>query len=113
MVKAECRSDIPTNRAAGAMLLTTLALSNDNLLAALREPQVLQRVEISQHGCLGLAVQDKNWLPAWQAVHDLQQVLVSLVPMEPSMIKPGTDAGVLQIWREIDTRMCFLQALLV
>jgi hypothetical protein len=112
MAKAENRSDLPSDRTAGAMLLTALTLSDDNLLVALREPQVLRRVEVSLHGCLGYAVQDKVWLPVWQAVHDLQQVLVSLVPMEPFVIKPSTSAGVLHIWREIDTHVCLLKALI-
>jgi hypothetical protein len=111
IAKAENRSELPSNRTTGAMLLTALALSDDNLLVALREPQVLRRVDVSLHSCLGHAVQDKTWLSVWQAVHDLQQVLVSLVPMEPFVMEPTTNEAVLHIWREIDTRMSLLKAL--
>jgi hypothetical protein len=110
--KAENRSDLPSNRTAGAMLLTALALSDDSLLVALREPQVLRRVDVSLHECLAHAEQDKTWLPVWRAVHHLQQVLVSMVPMEPFVIKPCTNANVLHIWREINTCISLLKALL-
>jgi hypothetical protein len=40
------------------MLLTALALSEDSLLAALRESQVLQRVKLSLHSCKIYTVQD-------------------------------------------------------
>jgi hypothetical protein len=70
------------------MLLTALALSDDNLLMALRASQIVQRVELSLHSCKMFTVQDDAWLPALRAVHDLQQVLTSLVPVGPSMVKP-------------------------
>jgi hypothetical protein len=111
-IDAESRSDLPGNRTVGSLLLTALALSNDHLLVYLREPQVLQRVELSRHSCLGLAVQDDTWLSAWQAIHDLQQVLVSPIPSNCSVIQPYTNALVLETWREIDVRMSMLRGLL-
>jgi hypothetical protein len=83
------------------MLLTALALSDDNLLAALRESQILQRVELSLHSCRIFTVQDEAWLPAVRAVHDLQQVLTSLVPVGPSMVEPYTAERVLRVWRDL------------
>jgi hypothetical protein len=108
-IDAESRSDLPGNRTAGSMLLTVLALSDNNLLAALREPQALQRVELSLHYCLSLALQDEAWLPAWHAVNDLQRVLVSLVPAEPSMVEPYSDANMLRIWHDLGSHVCILR----
>jgi hypothetical protein len=91
------------------MLLTALALSDDNLLAVLRESQILQRIELSLHSCKMFAVQDDSWFPALRAVDDLQQVLTSVVPAGPSMIQPYTTEKVLLIWREIGSRVSLLR----
>jgi hypothetical protein len=109
LADARFRSDLPANRTTGSMLLTALALSDDNLLAALRASQILQRVELSLHSCKMLTVQDDAWLPALRAVHDLQQVLTSLVPVGPSMVKPYTTERVLRIWRELGSGVSVLR----
>jgi hypothetical protein len=94
------------------MLLTALALSEDSLLAALRAPQVLQRVELSLHSCKIFTVHDAAWLPALRAVDDLRLVLTSIVPVEPSAIEPYTYEGVLRIWQELRFSASVLQGLL-
>jgi hypothetical protein len=91
------------------MLLTALALSDDNLLAALRASQILQRVELSLHSCKMFTVQDDSWLPALRAVYGLQQVLTSLVPVGPSMVKPYTTERVLRIWRDLASGISVLR----
>jgi hypothetical protein len=101
LADARYRSDLPANRMTGSILLTVLALSDDNLLAALRGSQILQRVELSLHSCKLFTVQDDAWLPALHAVHDLQQILTSLVPVGPSMMKPYTTEQVLHFWRDL------------
>jgi hypothetical protein len=83
------------------MLLTALALSDDNLLAILHEPQVLQHVELSLHSCKVLAAQNITWVPAWHAVTDLHQVLTSLVPVGPCLMDPCSDQEVLHTWFNI------------
>jgi hypothetical protein len=83
------------------MLLTALALSDDNLLAVLRESQILQRIELSLHSCKMFTVQDDSWFPALRAVDDLRQVLTFIVPVGPSMVQPYTTERVLLIWRDI------------
>jgi hypothetical protein len=106
---ARCRNDLPANRMTGSILLTVLALSDDNLLAALRASQILQRVELSLHSCKMFAVQDDGWLPALRALRDLQQVLTSLVPIGPSMVKPYTSERVLRIWRDLGSGVYLLR----
>jgi hypothetical protein len=106
------RDDLPGNCTAGAMLLTALALSDDNLLAALRASQVLHRVELSLHSCKMSAMQNDAWIPASRAVHDLREVLTSLVPMGPSMDGPYSDERVLQIWRDLGAGIAVLRGLL-
>jgi hypothetical protein len=91
------------------MLLTALALSDDNILAALREPQMMRRVELSLHYCVSVAVQDASWLPAWHAVHDLQQVLASLVPVRPSMVEPYSNERVLSVWHDLESHVSVLR----
>jgi hypothetical protein len=98
------RDDLPGNCTAGAMLLTALALSDDDLLAALCSSQVVNRVELSLHSCKMSAMQNDAWIPASRAVHDLREVLTSLVPIGPSMIGPYSDERVLQIWRDLAAR---------
>jgi hypothetical protein len=71
------RSDQPGNRATGATILKALAPSNYQFLKALREPQVLQRIELSLHSCMFFKVQDITWHLAWHAVHELHQVITS------------------------------------
>jgi hypothetical protein len=109
MADTRYRSDLPANRTTGSMLLTALALSDDNLLAALRASQVLQRVELSLHSCKMFTVQDDAWLPALRAVYDLQQVLTSLVPVGPSMIEPYTAERVLRVWRDFASGISILR----
>jgi hypothetical protein len=91
------------------MLLTALALSDDNLLVALCSVQVIHRVELSLHSCKMSAMQDNAWIPASRAVDDLREVLTSLVPMGPSMVEPYSDERVLQIWRDLATRVSVLR----
>jgi hypothetical protein len=91
------------------MLLTALALSDDNLLAALCEQQIVRRVELSLHYCLSVTLQDEAWLPAWHAVNDLQRVLASLSPVEPSKIGPYSDENMLRIWRDLGSHVCILR----
>jgi hypothetical protein len=91
------------------MLLTALALSDDNLLMALRASQILQRVELSLHSCKMFTVQDEAWLPALRAVHDLQQVLTSLIPVGPSMVEPYTAERVLRVWRDLRSGISVLR----
>jgi hypothetical protein len=83
------------------MLLTALALSDDDLLTLLSESQVLHRVELALHSCKVLAAQNITWLPAWRAVHDLKQVLTSLVPTGDFSDDPSFDQRALHIWRNI------------
>jgi hypothetical protein len=92
------------------MLLTALALSDDNLLAVLVEPQMVRRVQLSLHYCLSVAVQDDAWLPAWHAVDDLQRVLTSLIPVGPSMVEPYSDERLLRICHELGSDVCVLRA---
>jgi hypothetical protein len=101
LADARFRSDLHANRTTGSMLLTALALSDDNLLAALRASQILQRVELSLHSCKVFAVQDDAWLSALCAVNDLRQVLTSLVPVGPSMVESYTAERVLRVWRDL------------
>jgi hypothetical protein len=108
MDDAQCRSGLPVNRTTGSMLLTALVLSDDNLLAALRASQILQRVELSLHSCKMFTVQDTAWLPALRAVHDLHQVLTSLVPVAPSMVQLYTTERVLRIWRDLGSGVSVL-----
>jgi hypothetical protein len=91
------------------MLLAALALSDDNLLAALRQPDVLKRVELSLHSCKINTVQDNAWLPVWRTVRDLREVIVSLEPIDPFMAEPYSDEQVLQIWRELESRASILR----
>jgi hypothetical protein len=109
LADARFRSDLPANRMTGSILLTVLALSDDNLLAALRASQILQRVELSLHSCKMFTVQDDAWLPALRAVHDLQQVLTSLVPVGPSMVEPYTAERVLRVWRDLASGISVLR----
>jgi hypothetical protein len=103
------RDDLPGNRTAGAMILTALALSDDNLLAALCSSQIIHRVELSLHSCKKSAMQNDAWIPASRAVHDLREVLTSLVPIGPSMVDTYSEEQVLQIWREIAARASVLR----
>jgi hypothetical protein len=91
------------------MLLTALALSDDNLLAALRSSQVAHRVELSLHSCKMSAMQNDAWIPASRAVHDLREVLTSLVPIGPAMVEPFSGKRVLEIWRDLAVRISVLQ----
>jgi hypothetical protein len=91
------------------MLLTALALSDDNLLAVLRESQILQRIELSLHSCKMFTVQDAAWLLALRAVDDLRQVLTSLAPVGPSMVQPYTTERVLRIWRDLASGISVLR----
>jgi hypothetical protein len=91
------------------MLLTALALSDDNLLAALCSSQVVNRVDLSLHSCKKSAMQNDTWIPASRAVHDLREVLTTLVPIGPSMIGPYSDERVLQIWRDLAARVSVLR----
>jgi hypothetical protein len=91
------------------MLLTALALSDDNLLAVLRESQILQRIELSLHSCKMFTVQNDDWLPALRAVDDLRQVLTSLVPVGPSLVEPYTSERVLRIWHDIGSSISVLR----
>jgi hypothetical protein len=109
-INAENRSDLPNNRTAGSMLLTALALSDDNLLAVLVEAQMVRRVQLSLHYCLSVAVQDDAWIPAWHAVDDLQRVLTSLIPVGPSMVEPYSDERLLRICHELGSDVCVLRA---
>jgi hypothetical protein len=103
------RDDLPGNCTAGAMLLTALALSDDNLLAALRVSQVIHRVELSLHSCKMSAMQNDAWIPASRAVHDLREVLTYLVPIGPSIVEPYSRERVLQIWHDLSTRRSVLR----
>jgi hypothetical protein len=103
------RDDLPGNCTAGAMLLTALALSDDNLLAALCSSQVIHRVELSLHSCKKSAMQNDAWIPASRAVHDLREVLTSLVPIWPSMVEPYSGERGLQIWRDLAARVSVLR----
>jgi hypothetical protein len=109
LADARYRSDLPANRTTGSMLLTALALSDDNLLAALRASEILQRVELSLHSCKVFAVQDDAWLPALRAVHDLRQVLTYLVPVGPSMVEPYTTERVLRVWHDLRSGISVLR----
>jgi hypothetical protein len=100
---------MPGNCTTGAMLLTALALSDDNLLSALRASHVVHRVELSLHSCKVFAMQDDTWIPASRAVHDLREVLMSLVPIGPSMVEYYSDERVLQIWRDLAARVSVLR----
>jgi hypothetical protein len=111
MAHGRRRSDIPANRMTGSMFLAALALSDDNLLAALRQPHVLKRVELSLHSCKINTVQDDAWLPVWRAVRDLREVIVSLEPIGPFMAEPYSDEQVFQIWRELESRASILRGL--
>jgi hypothetical protein len=91
------------------MLLTALALSDDNLLAALRASQVCHRVELSLHSCKKSAMQNDAWIPASRAVGDLREVLTSVVPIGSSMVGPYSDERVLQIWRDLAARVSVLR----
>jgi hypothetical protein len=91
------------------MLLTALALSDDNLLAALRASQVVHRVELSLHSCKMFALQNDAWIPASRAVHDLREVLTSVVPIGPSMVEPYSGERVLQIWHDLSARISVLR----
>jgi hypothetical protein len=94
------------------MLLTVLALSDDNLLAPLRASQVFHRVELSLHSCKMSAMQNDAWIPASRAVDDLREVLTSVVPVGSSMDGPYSDERVLQIWRDLAARVSVLRGLL-
>jgi hypothetical protein len=96
----------------GSSVLTVLALSNSSLLATLREPQVLQCVELSLHSCKGFVMQDITWESAWHAVTGLQQVLTQHLPVGVSGIAPYNDIRVLEIWRDTGTHFSFLRGLL-
>jgi hypothetical protein len=104
------RSEQPGNRTTGSLLLTTFALSHDELLATLRESQVLRRVELALHSCRKLETQDTTWSPAWHAVDTLQQVLTSRLPIDRFLIEPYSDDRVLHIWRDIGSVVSVLQA---
>jgi hypothetical protein len=91
------------------MLLTALALFDDNLLSALRASHIVRRVELSLHSCKVFAMQDDAWIPASRAVHDLRLVLTSLVPIGHSMVGPYTDERVLQTWRDLAARVSILR----
>jgi hypothetical protein len=91
------------------MLLTALALSDDNLFAALRESQVLQRIELSIHSCKVLAAQDEAWYPAWHALRDLQQVLTVFVPVWPLLVGPYSEESVLRMWDDIGSEVSVLR----
>jgi hypothetical protein len=91
------------------MLLTALALSDDNLLAALCSSQVIRRVELSLHSCKKSVMQDDAWIPASRAVHDLREVLTSLVPIGPFMVEPYSSERVVQIWRDLPARISVLR----
>jgi hypothetical protein len=113
MSNALYRSDLPVNRSTGALLLVALALSDDKILAALRESQLLQRVELSLHSCKIFTVQDNAWVPALRAMHDLRQVLHSLVPDELSMLELYSDERMVQNWHDLQSRrVSFLQGML-
>jgi hypothetical protein len=103
------RDDLPGNCTAGAMLLTALALFVDNLLAALHASEDVHRVELSLHSCKKSAMQNDAWIPASRAVHDLREVITSLVPIGPSMVEPYSGERVIQIWRDLRARESFLR----
>jgi hypothetical protein len=54
-------------------------------------------------------MQNDAWIPASRAVHDLREVLTSLVPIGPSILHPYSEERVLQIWREIAARVSVLR----
>jgi hypothetical protein len=89
----------------GAMLLTALALADDNLLRTLRKSQILQRVELSLHSCKIFAVQDDIWLPALHAVEDLQQVQLSFQPIGTPLLEPYSEEHVLSLWCDISSEV--------
>jgi hypothetical protein len=91
------------------MLLTALALSDDNLLAALRASQVFHRVELSLRSCKMSAMQNDAWIPAFRALHDLREVLTSLVPIGSSMVEPYSGERVIQIRRDLTARISVLR----
>jgi hypothetical protein len=91
------------------MLLTALALSDDDLLSVLRAPQVLQRIEVFLHSYMLLAAQSATWYPAWHSLHDLQRVVVSLVPIEIPLVEPCSDERVLHTWRDLGSNVSVLQ----
>jgi hypothetical protein len=91
------------------MLLTALALSDDNLLATLRESQVLQRIELSLHSCKVLVAHNITWRPACHALHDLQQVATALLPLGPLLVEPYTNERVLRIWNDMGTDTLILR----
>jgi hypothetical protein len=93
------------------MLLTVLALSDDNFLAALRASQVFHRVELALHSCKKSAMQNDAWIPASRTVNDLREVLTSVVPGEFSMDGPYSDERVLQIWCDLAARVSVLRGL--
>jgi hypothetical protein len=109
MADAQCRSDLPSNRTTGSMLLTALALSDDNLLSILRDSQVLQRVELSLHSCKMFTVHDEAWILASRALHDLQLVLTSIAPVALSMIEPYAYERVIRICRELGAGISLMQ----
>jgi hypothetical protein len=94
------------------MLLTAFALSDDNLLAALLGPQVLQRVELSLHSCRAFAIQSDTWLAPCRAVQDLQHVLTSIMPAWPSLAEPYTDQRVLHMWDDITSQVSVMRGML-
>jgi hypothetical protein len=112
MANLASRSDLPGNRTVGSSLLTVLALSDGSLLSTLREPQVLQCVELSLHSCKVFVMQDIIWESVWHAVNGLQQVLTQYVPVELSLVQPYNDMRVLQIWQDIGSQLSLLRGLL-
>jgi hypothetical protein len=112
MANLTSRSDLAGNRTVGSSLLTVLALSDGTLLATLREPQVLQCVDLSLHSCKVFVMQDITWESAWHAVNGLQEVLTHHVSIEVSLVQPYNDMRVLQIWRDIGNHLSLLRGLL-
>jgi hypothetical protein len=112
MANLASRSDLPDNRTVGSSLLMVLALSDNSLLATLREPQVLQCVELSLHSCKVSIMQDTTWQTAWHALNGLQQVLTQHLPVQLSLVEPYNHVHVLQAWRNIGICLSFLRGLL-
>jgi hypothetical protein len=104
------RSDQPGNRITGSTLLTALALSDDNLLAVLSKARVLQRVELSLHSAKILAIGDTTWHLVLRAVHDLQLVLTSLLPLPSFLDKAYSTELVLDTWHNITSNALVLSA---
>jgi hypothetical protein len=109
---ARSSDNLHRNCTTGSMLLAALALSDDIVLAALRDLQLVRRIKQSSESRMLLAMQDDNWKLAWDSMRGLEKILESSLPVDHFLSLPYSDEQVLEIWNDIGSSVSVLRGML-